>query len=818
MPVEGDTCPRCGLPQSTPEVTELRGIVSRIGQIQRDWNQLAEEWSRLIAERDASFVRVWPTTAPAATASPPAPPRPELELSTVRNLLLVVGAVLVGLAALIFTGYAWSRLGASGRATMLAGITIVSGVTAVGIRRRLPATSEALAALTIGLVLVDWLAAAVATGVSDDRLLVWWAVGTAVAACIGAAGVAPFRSARVAVPLLSVVSGVLFVVAATDAPWLIGCGFAAVALVAVAIAMILSDWTPAELAVPVLAVGAAIVNGAGIVIVLAESIADAAGGWQHAAALAAAAVVSGLPVIVRRQRLRPRVERACAFATTGLLVGAGISIFAGVTAATATVAAASLLVMAAVAVLTVLPLPEESRVGATTALVTGACSTALLTVNAVGESMLLPLRWFGHAWSVQADAVAIDHIPDATTFATALDWAGVIVMAATAGALLLSTARLGERQLLPARHRALVAVPMVATVAMVPLVAGWTIGVAVAVQVAVVCGAASAAVLVRTSWVRWQVPLLLAGGAVLVPASGWALAARSTTVIALAVLLAVGVVVTANAAPGAIRTTLAAFTAVAVVGESAAIAVWSSGMVETTSIVVMATSAVLLAIGGLVPSLHKMTIADVVQWAGAAGMGVAVLLVTPGTTTFAVNATVATASLALAALGRHRQLFEAAASVAALAATWAWLGASDVKTTEAYTIPAAVLALGAGVIALRRRTSTTSWVLAPGLLIGLAPTLSIVLAEGDAWRAAILAVAAFSVLVWGAKSRLQAPITIAAITLVWLGLDAIWPTVAAAPRWVTLGLAGVLLLWLGATAERRMRQLHEFEDYFRHLH
>jgi hypothetical protein len=62
----------------------------------------------------------------------------------------------------------------------------------------------------------------------------------------------------------------------------------------------------------------------------------------------------------------------------------------------------------------------------------------------------------------------------------------------------------------------------------------------------------------------------------------------------------------------------------------------------------------------------------------------------------------------------------------------------------------------------------------------------------------------------GARARLQAPPVLGAVTLVVLGVDAVWPVATQLPRWATIGAAG-LLLWLGATAERRLGQSASLE-------
>jgi hypothetical protein len=61
----------------------------------------------------------------------------------------------------------------------------------------------------------------------------------------------------------------------------------------------------------------------------------------------------------------------------------------------------------------------------------------------------------------------------------------------------------------------------------------------------------------------------------------------------------------------------------------------------------------------------------------------------------------------------------------------------------------------------------------------------------------------------GARGRLQAPLVLGAVTLVGLAADTALPVAARLPRWASIGGAGLLLLWLGATAERRLARLRD---------
>jgi len=75
-------------------------------------------------------------------------------------LLLATGVVLLLSAATVFVTREWDRLGVGGQALVLALVTIIAGTAALlSWRRRLTATTEALAAVTTGLLVLDLLGA-----------------------------------------------------------------------------------------------------------------------------------------------------------------------------------------------------------------------------------------------------------------------------------------------------------------------------------------------------------------------------------------------------------------------------------------------------------------------------------------------------------------------------------------------------------------------------------------------------------------------------------------------------------------------------------
>ncbi|MEU4549752.1 SCO7613 C-terminal domain-containing membrane protein [Nonomuraea dietziae] len=82
---------------------------------------------------------------------------------TAQNLLLVLGGLLLAVAAIVFTVVSWGRLGIGGRAAILTGLTAVTlAVPKVLLRRKLNATAETVGLLGLALMLLDGYAAAAA--------------------------------------------------------------------------------------------------------------------------------------------------------------------------------------------------------------------------------------------------------------------------------------------------------------------------------------------------------------------------------------------------------------------------------------------------------------------------------------------------------------------------------------------------------------------------------------------------------------------------------------------------------------------------------
>jgi MFS family permease len=205
---------------------EMRELISRRQALVDDYERVRYALMGVPPGLYPSAQPGYPQSAPAA------PPRQEWSGARVRGLLLGLGAALLAISALAFTAVAWSRLGEDGRAVLLVAVTAVVTGLALALRRRLPASAEALAGLAVVLSLIDVYALrrAGAGGMSWE---VWWAIGTAAAAGFAAA-LSRFvgaRTTRLAAAILAPVAPELLILRFATPEWVAGAAFAALAAV-----------------------------------------------------------------------------------------------------------------------------------------------------------------------------------------------------------------------------------------------------------------------------------------------------------------------------------------------------------------------------------------------------------------------------------------------------------------------------------------------------------------------------------------------------------------------------------------------------------
>jgi hypothetical protein len=156
-----------------------------------------------------------------------------------------------------------------------------------------------------------------------------------------------------------------------------------------------------------------------------------------------------------------------------------------------------------------------------------------------------------------------------------------------------------------------------------------------------------------------------------------------------------------------------------------------------------------------------------------------------------------------------RHVLVVAAATAEVAAWWLLVADLRVFTLEAYTLPAAAVALLAGRLAVRTRPALSSWAAyGPALAAALLPTLASVLVGADQpMRRLLLGLAAMAVVLAGANARLQAPVVIGGTVLALVALHELVLVWDLLPRWIPLATGGLLLVGLAMTLERRRRDL-----------
>jgi uncharacterized membrane protein YbaN (DUF454 family) len=153
-------------------------------------------------------------------------------------------------------------------------------------------------------------------------------------------------------------------------------------------------------------------------------------------------------------------------------------------------------------------------------------------------------------------------------------------------------------------------------------------------------------------------------------------------------------------------------------------------------------------------------------------------------------------------------------------AYWLLLAAGGVTVLEAYTLPAAAVALLAGWLAARSRPALHSWTAyGPALLAAFGPTvMTLLYGSGEPARRLAIGVAAVVVVVAGSVRRRQAPVVVGGAALAVVALHEavlVWDLM---PRWLPLAVAGLVLVGLAMTYERRRRDVVRLRDAVGRMH
>ena len=744
--------------------------------------------AQLLARRGRLLSQLQPVR-PAPSA---APPRPEASAPGVQNVLLLLGGVLLTLAAAAFTLVSWGHLGIAGRAVVLGAVTAAALAAPVPLLKRgLRSTAESVAGLGLALTVLDAYAlhaaalpaadpAGYAAGALATLAALWAAYGLLLPRVTGRPLVLPLPAAvcaaQLPLPLAAVAAGAdtfgivaaLLVTAAADAALALRVTGGPVRIVAVGGAYGLGGWGATAVLWP-----AWTASGPG------------------AAARAAGLLLTAAAVALAGARA-PRVEVAL-----GNAVAAGLLAVAALGAVPRTLLPGEwtvpvhlLLGVALLAVVRVDRVPEVVRRGlgrASGAVQALAVSAALpvVAVALLGPLGRLPRVWSGPPADARAAVTAdLPWPPGGATAPLLL----VVVAAVLAGAVRNAAWRpravdaawvLGWAAALTLPP--VLRLPYVVTLALLGLTTAGLLALRrlVPTVLALITSLVLALLALATEPATLTVFALLTAVC--------ALAARRPPVAAAAVGHATALAV----ATGAALDWQPSHTALPVLLVPVAAALWAprtEGVTRLTTEISGAVAA-LVAIGLAVTDAPMLAL--VLALVGVIAAGVAVR--------------------------PDRRPVGYAATALFVAAGWVRLAAWEVTVPEAYALPVAVPALLVGALRRRRDPQASSWTAyGPGLAAALLPSL--VAAWGDAhWqRPLLLGAGALLVTLAGARHHLQAPLVLGGSVLALVTLHELAPylvqVAGALPRWAPPALAGLLLLALGATYEQRLRDVRRVRE------
>ncbi|MFF3651192.1 SCO7613 C-terminal domain-containing membrane protein [Streptomyces sp. NPDC002181] len=764
--------------------------------IDRELAQLDVRRTYLLARRD--WLLRLPAPAPdgrgaRATGSPARPK--EASGPGAQNVLLTLGAVLLAVAALAFTLVSWGSLGIAGRSAVLAVVTAAAlGAPAPLLRRGLRSTAESVAAVGLLLTVLDAYAVyAVATPDTGGTAYAAGAAAVLAALWAGYARTLP----RLALPLPAAVLTAqlplpLAAVAAAAGP--AGTGWALLATAALDAALVLlvpGVRARAAVSGPA-AVSAAVLAAAALLTGLAElARAGSAGAAAGPALLLAAGAALGVAVAWRE-------PSAMAASVAGGL--AGVAALGGTLrpalAPDWAVVVFLLLALPLLAAVRASGIPAAARRGLALAGAGVAALAALSALLPAVASLGLRVRVLGEVWAATTPArEAYGPGPAATVT--------LLVAAGAAGWV---------ARVLPRPEPGVLAVVLGwAGLFTAPLLYGLPVAAVLAAQLAVTAAAGVCALRLGRG------PGYAAAVCALVGALNLSVAALDGRTATFAVFGLLGAGCAAGAALRPAPLPVRAGAAVLAVGYAAAVA---AALGALWGLAVSWWALPLLAIPAAVaagPRLGRVRLPAELA-AGAVGAVALLLVCRPWEPArAALVCALAGVVCAGAAVRGERRALGWAAGALFLAAAWIRLSASGVQVPEAYTLPVTVPALAVGFVRRRRDAGASSWTAyGPGLGATLLPSLLAAWGDPHWLRPLLLGLAALAVTLLGAHRRLQAPLLLGGATLAAVALHELAPYVVqvadALPRWLPPALAGLLLLVVGATYEKRLRDARRLRD------
>ncbi|MFF4788550.1 SCO7613 C-terminal domain-containing membrane protein [Streptomyces sp. NPDC001276] len=771
-----------------PPGEELRILDAELWQLDARRAQLLARRAHLIGLLQPAF----PPASPGAR-------RPETTAPRVQNVLLVLGGVLLTVAAVAFTLVSWGHLGIAGRSVVLATVTVAAlGAPVLLLKRGLRSTAEALAGIGLALTVLDAyalhevaLTATDGTGYAAVAAAflagAWWGYGKG----LGSLRV-PFPAALAAAqfPLL------LWAVAAGAGPY----ALTAALLSAAAFDTVVALRTSARS----LRVSAAIAS-------------YGMGGWGVAAAGVLSWDASGASAAARAAALLALAAAIALYAAwrapqRGLATGAGVAGGLLLVAALGGIPRASLpgvwtvpgYLACGVGLLSAVrgPLPEAVRRGAAWASAAVQTLAVVWALPLVVVALWGPVGWTGRVWSGAPSDLraAVTVWAPWPAEATAAPLVLAVVAAVLAGAARATTTRRD-----PAAAGAVVL--LWATALVLPAALQLPYAVGLFTQGLTIVAALAVAAFARqtpTSLSALLLSLLTAAGLALL-----SLAAQGAT---LAVLAALTGIFAVAAVHPRLTAVCASASLAGAAGLACAVGVAAGWPAAHTALLVLVVPAAAALLAARVPR----TGVPVEATGAVAGLLAVGLAVTDAPVLALVLALCGVIAAGTAVRADRRQAGYVAAALFVLA-TWVRLGSWAVGAPEAYTLPVTVPALVVGFVRRRRDTGASSWTAyGPGLSATLVPSLLAAWADADWPRPLLLGTAALVLTLLGARHRLQAPLVLGGSVLVLDALHELAPYLVqlagVLPRWLPPAFTGLLLLVLGATYEQRLRDARRVRE------
>ncbi|MFR9798918.1 SCO7613 C-terminal domain-containing membrane protein [Streptomyces sp. MS06] len=821
-------------------MTHLPPPAEELRLIDAELRQLDARRSQLLARRTWLVGALQPARSPGG-APPATVPRRETGAPGVQNVLLILGGLLLTIAAAAFTLVGWGHLGIAGRFAVLGAVTLGALAAPLPLLGRgLRSTAESVAGLGLALTVLD--AYALHGAVLPDAGGARYAAAAAAVLATGWAGYgrlpraaslrlprpAALAAAQSPLPLAAVAAGAgpyglataLLVTALADTGAALRAGTAPVRATATAGAYGCGVWGAATAgwlcwtaAGPGAAARAAALLLLGAVIALAA--AWRAGPEQHARALAVAGGL--LAVAAVGGAARPRLPDAwvpLAPLAAGVALAAAPAVRRlpdavrrGLAGASAAVQALAVLgALPVVATVLLGPVGRAARIwsgapGHLRRAVAGeapwppyAPTVPIALAAAAAALVLAPgtrARW---PWAPAGAAVlgwaALLVLPAALDVPYHL---GLVMLGATAAAALGVAAR-PERSARPGTRPA--EGPRARPPGPEPRAAeGPATGGGPRTLPVPAPGTIAAVLALLTS-----LPLVLL-----------ALATRPTTLTVLGILAVL--CAAASARPGP-----APLTAPAALGYSTGLACAAGAAAGLPAPhVALLVLVVPAAAAAVAPRCGQPRTAVAVEAAGGAAALLALCLAVPDLPVLALVLALCGVVAAATAVRPDRRAAGYVAAACFLTAGWIRLAAWQVPVVEAYTLPVTVSALVVGAVRRRRDPLASSWTAyGAGLAATLLPSLAAAWGDPHWLRPLLLGTAALVLTLLGGRHRLQAPLVLGGAVLLLDALHELAPylvqVAGALPRWVPPALAGLLLLAVGATYERRLRDVRRVRE------